>query len=249
MDIFNAYRKLFASTNNESVCWWYCGVVSADFEGFGDLPRFQAETVMVFDTKTPAPDTLKITWKEIGYFRNIATGEIADAWHNPFTGINEVRSKSFEDGPAEYTVTRNGDGVDVFLTQSHALIEKVKLVTSTADGRVSFVQTEDKTRTYQRPDGSWPDVNSAEARQVRTVLSIFGDLAEVEDPTTTNVRAAGFYRSGAVKQGTDLRSRSHVKGIMQKAAPDEVLNPIAWHRLKKLYPGFFRGERVDPGWD
>ena len=162
MNIFDAYRKLFATTTNENVCWWYCGVVSAEFEIVGDMPRFQAETIMVFNTETPNADTLKITWKEIGYFRNIATGEIADAWFNPFTGKNEARSKSFEDGPAEYTVTRNGNDVVVVLTQNHALIEKVKLVTSVADGQISFIQTEDKTRTYQRADGSWPDVQSSE---------------------------------------------------------------------------------------
>ena len=249
MDHFAAYRKLFSSTGNDDVCWWYCGMVFTDIDGLGEVPMSQAETLMAFKTETPSADRMKITWREIGYFRDIATGEIVTSWHSPFTGKDEVRAKSFEDGPAEYTVTRKGDSVEVALRQSHARIDSVTLVAAVANGQISLVQTEDKKRSYERPDGSWPEVDSAEASEIRTVLAIYGSAAEVADSATTNVRASGFYRSGSLKKGgPGAWGNSVVKGVMRKAAADEPLNPIAWQRLKQLYPRFFKGDRVSPEW-
>ena len=249
MDYFDTYRKMFTSTTNEDVCWWYCGAVFKQIEGLGEVPMSQAETLMAFKTESLSPDAIKITWREIGYFRDLATGEIVTAWHNPFTGNTEVRSKSFVDGPAEYTVTRKADGVQVELTQSHARIKNVSLVTTVANGQISLVQTEDKKRSYARPDGSWPDVDSPEASEIRTVLAIYGSAADVADPAKTNVRAGGYYHSGSsIKDGPGAWGKSVVKGVMQKARADEKLNPIAWQRLKQIYPEFFKGDRASPNW-
>ena len=40
-----------------------------------------------------------------------------------------------------------------------------------------------------------------------------------------------------------------VRGIMRKAACDEVLHPAAWQALKETYPDFFDVEVVAPRWE
>ncbi len=249
MDLFNAYYKLFSSTKNEEVVWWYCGAVTEDVDGLGKILSAQAETIMVFKTENPAPDTIKITWKEIGYFRDIGTGEIQNSWFNPFTGVTSVTPKSFEDGPAIYTIKRQGEGLDISLDQSHAVIDKVKLQVKIANGQIGMIQDEDKKRTYERADGTWPEVDSPEATSIRTTLAIYGSMAEIENPAVSNASAYGFYESGGSGKDSGAWSRKIVRGIMKKGAVDQKFNPTAWERLKQLYPHYFKGERISPNWD
>ena len=254
MDVLNAYRKMFASTTNEEVCWWYCGSIASGVEGIGEAPIGQAETIMIYRTETPTPDSLRIIWREIGYFRDPATGEMTKNWFNPLTGKTEDCPKSFEEGPAEFNVRRKGDGVEILLEQKDARIERVQLLSSVTNGQVSLIQHEDKTRAGRLPDGTITGIDSPEANQVRTTLAIYGSLNDVNDPKKTNVRAQGFYSSKQTakslshKDPLNLWSRAFVTGVMVKTAPDEILNPIAWSRMKALFPHFFKGDRVSPNW-
>jgi hypothetical protein len=254
MDIFNAYRKLFASTTDEDVCWWFCGTIVSNLEGLCEVPICQAEFIMSYKTEMPAPDTLKILRREIGYYRDPITGEIAQSWFNPLTGKIEISPSFFKEGPSVYTVTKVGDGVEITLLQNRARIKKITLVSSVSDGRVSLMQCEDKLLSRPRFDGSFADLDTPAALNTSTTLSIYGSLDDVLDPKKTNIRASGYYRSKQTPNAlsdmsaTNLWGHSYVIGVMQKAAPDEILNPVAWQRLKTLAPQFFDGERVSPVW-
>ena len=254
MNLFNAYRKMFASFDDEVVVWWYCGVVMSQREGVGVVPLTQAETIMVYRTRDVAPDTFTIAWTEVGYFRDINTGERLEGWFNPFSGLIEPYPKSFVDGPATFTVKCVGDGpdagVDIQLVQHNARIDGVALKASVNAKSLGLVQTETKTRTFHRPDGSLPGLDSPDATAIETVLSIWSDLAAVNDPAQRNVASHGFYSSGSGKAGGGGGSwaQTKVQGTMYKARPDQRINPIAWDRLKAFYPAFFKGDRIAPEW-
>ena len=250
-DAFDLYRRILFTDANGEVCWWYCGTVFSEIKGLGNVPISQAETIMLYRTEMVSADCFKVHWKEVGYFRDIATGEILQSWFNPFSGKTVKRASGLEDGPAYYTVSRADTGHNNFsitLTQAHANVHSVKLETTIADGRVCFVQSEDKTRTYQRPDGSWPDLDSADASTILTVLSIYGSIDDAR-ANPTFCPGAGFYSSGPVGKGTGAWSGTVVRGVMKKAAIDEQLNTLAWQRLNNMYPDFFNNGKVEPDWD
>ncbi len=253
MNLFNAYRKMFASFDTEEeVVWWYCGVVMSQREGVGVVPLTQAETIMVYRTRDIAADTFTIDWTEVGYFRDINTGERLEGWFNPFTGSTEPYPKSFVDGPATFTVRRVGEGgVDIRLVQHNARIDGVTLQASVNPTSLGLVQTESKTRTFHRPDGSLPGLDSADATAIETVLSIWSDRAAVDDDARRNVASHGFYSSGSGKAGGNggSWSQTRVQGTMYKARPDQRVNPIAWDRLQRFYPDFFSADRIAPKWD
>ena len=170
MDLFTAYRKMFASLTDEPVVWWYCGGVTTQRDGVGVVPHVQAETIMVYRTRSVDANGFTIDWTEVGYFRDITTGEQLDGWFNPFSQLTEPYPKSFVDGPATFTVSRAGHAVDVALVQHNAHIDGVALAASWNPASLGLVQTETKTRTFHRPDGSLPPLDSPDATQIETVL-------------------------------------------------------------------------------
>jgi hypothetical protein len=235
LDPYVVYRKMFLSTlPGAGYCWWYLGATTTHIDGIGDVVTGQVETVMPFLSRDEGPGRVKNIWREIGCFRDIATGELAKPWVNPVTGKPEPRAPSFEDGPATYTVAKSAGGVDIDLVQTHASVQKVIAAFSVAGDRICLTQTEDKIR----------GVDTAAPNPIQTVLKIYASLADVRDPARNTVAASGFYRAASTRPGG-----FGVTGLMQKAAWDEKLNPIGWDRMKAAYPSFFKGDRIDPSWD
>ena len=248
MDLFEAYRKTFASRDpTQRVVWWYCGFVVSRREGVGEIPLTQAETIMVYRTRDVDAETFTIDWTEVGVFRDIVTGTVMDGWFNPFDGVVAPHPRSFVDGPATFTVRRHGDGIDIHLVQHNARIDGVELAVSRNARSLGLVQTETKSRTFHRPDGSLPPLDGPEATHIDTVLSIWSPLDAVDDPAIDNAPAHGFYTSGSKGgAGTGSWASTSVRGVMRKATVDERVNPVAWERLEEIYPDFFRDGRIDP---
>ena len=251
MDVFDTYRKMFASGDpRELVIWWYCGVVTAAREGVGEVPLTQAETIMAYRTRELGPERFAIDWTEVGSFRNITTGEPLEGWFNPFRDAIEPYPRTFVDGPATFTISRSAGGVQIDLVQHNARIDGVTLAVSHNPASVGLVQTETKTRTFHRPDGSLPALDSDDATAIQTVLSIWSPAAAVADAAQRNVPSHGFYKSGSRGTGGGGSwASTTVRGTMQKARADERLNPVAWTRLQRMYPAFFKGDRVAPAFD
>jgi hypothetical protein len=236
MDPLTVYRQMFNSTENHAqCCWWYLGTGTVHVPDIGDVANTQVETIMVYKTEDVGTDGVKVYWKEIGCFRDIKTGELPERTTNPIDGKVQVRPKSFEDGPAHYTVTRQNTGLSIALEQNHATVLKVAAEFTVADGQVCLTQTEDKVRPFG---------NTAPS-QIQTVLKIYAPLAELQQSGRQSVRASGFYSSHTVKQ--ELKGAA-VTGLMQKAGVDERMNPIGWDRMMKAYPDFFKNGKVDPSW-
>jgi hypothetical protein len=254
MDLFNTYRKMFASLDDEPVVWWYCGGVTAPRLGVGSVPHVQAETIMAYRTRSLSADRFTIDWTEVGYFRDITTGEPLQGWFNPFTQLIEPYPKTFVDGPATFTVSRVGDGIAVELVQHNARVDGVQVAVCRSTASVGLVQTETKTRTYHRPDGSLPPLDSPEATQIETVLSIWSPLAAVDDAAVHNTAAHGFYRSGSRATANGQAAGGSwaatvVAGTMRKGRADERVNPQAWQRLQQRFPDFFDGDKVAQRFD
>lgn len=252
LDLFTAYRRMFACPDGELVAWWYFGSCHADVPGYPELLVTAAETVMVYRTETISPDVFRLQWWEIGYFRDPATGEISHSWLNPVTGKTVSAPRMFEEGPATLTISRAGEGVSIDLVQAHAMVRGVDVTWRIEGDRVFINQQERKARGLPRPDGSLPEEGSPDVSEGVTNLSIFASLADVEAGGTVYPCTGGYtfeLDAPAPWMGfASTQGRMIIRGRMEKTPVDEVLNPIAWQRLKQLFPHAFDGDDLKPRW-
>ena len=249
-DALAAYRRMFATATDGVAAWWYFGTAFAEIPGYLSLPVIQAETLMIYKTTTLSADAFRMDWWEIGYMRDLATGEIARAWTNPLTGATVAAPQKFEEGPAHFLIARDGAGLKLELTQAHARIERVDVVFSEADGRVLLEQTERKVRGFPLPDGSMPSLDSADVSAARTTLSIQAARADLVNPSAPCSGAYDFeLRKPPGWMGFgDRPGTAMTRGAMVKAGLNEQINPIAWRRLQQLFPDCFDGDEVRPRW-
>ena len=254
VDIFKAYRKMFTSAEDGLVAWWYVGGAFVAPDGYPEMPVIEAETVMVYRTETLDADRYRIHWWEIGVFRDPISGGVASRWRNPVTGDLIATPQAFEEGPAAFTITRNGSGISVHLVQANAHVRDVTVTARETQGRVFLNQVERKVRGFPLPDGRIPDPDSADAFDAVTVLSIFSDLADIESEAP-NAPSTGVYSLNLpalppwMKFGA-MTGANIVRGRMEKSpAVNAQVNPAAWARLKAAFPDRFDGDALIPKWD
>ena len=249
-DALNTYRRMFANAEDGMSAWWYFGVSLMQVENYPTIPVQHIETVMIYKTRTLSKDSFRMDWWEIGYMRDPITGEIADKWINPVTGQRLTAPHKFEEGPAHFTFTRKGDGLDVTLEQAHARIDSVEVTFTEDDGRIMLNQIERKTRGFPLPDGTMPSLDSEHVSKAETRLTIISSLADLEHPDAPSSGSYGFELKKAPPwmQLGDRKGRCVVEGVMVKAGVNEKLNPTAWARLQTLFPDCFDGENLKPKW-
>jgi hypothetical protein len=251
IDLFDAYKKTVASTKDETICWWYFGVISAHLDDGLKAPCTGCQTLMAFRVQHPSASSMRIDWLETCLLRDLQRGELAETWFNPLTGRTSKLQGTFYDGPVTYLITKNGDGLDLEIRQQGATVRSTSIAASVTDGRIVFTQTERKVRAFAQQSAG---VKEEEEKGVdlHTQLTFTADLAEVQNPQTLSAASSGYYLaavSGMISKWMDFGSRSGtstVKGVMVKSTADEVVDPKAWATFKNAFPDFFDGERVSP---
>ena len=248
------HRRLMAGEGDQDVCWWYLGTTFAQVEGYPDIAALQAETIMIYRTETLTPESYRIHWREVGYFRDPASGEVAADWLNPITGETVAAPKSFEEGPSFYTITAKEGALHIELEQAHATVRGIEASFGQAGpGRISLTQRERKVRGFPMPDGTMPKADSGAISETTTVLSFFADDADMRLGNFGHVACAGLYSFELSNlppwMGFDgMAGRTLVKGIMRKTGLQEHLNGAAWERLTAAFPNYFTGDRLTPPW-
>ena len=250
MNAVDTYRRMFATPTDGLAAYWYFGTMFVQVEDLPELPVITAETLMVYKTSTPEPDTLVMDWWEIGVMRDPVTGEIAEHWVNPITGATIPTPRKFEEGPAGFVVRPQGDGLKIELVQAHAKVIGVETTITESDGRVFLDQVERKYRGFPRPDGTFPEPGEPGSFEARTQLSIWADRAELESSAYPFSSGSYSFSLGLPPwMGFGDRAGACItRGIMRKAPMNDPLNGIAWARLKAEYPGRFDGDAVAPAW-
>ena len=230
---FDTYVRMFGSLSpGAEVCWWFMGALPREIDNIGAVDTVQEETVRVHRTEVVGPGQITLNWKQAGVFRDVVTGEMPENWINPVSGAAEKQSPTLKGGPSKIAVRQSGNDLVVAADVPGAAPAQAALEATVDGDRVGLTHVEDKTR--QTPNG--PSTN-------RTVFRIYASLAELKG-AAPSVAARGFY--GVRNLGT---GRVFVNGMMQKAAMDAKVNPIAWQRIKAAHPAFFKGDRLAPGWD
>ena len=249
IDLYEAYKRTVASTEDGIICWWYFGVIAAHLDDGMEIPCTGCQTLMAFKVEHLSPTQLRIDWLETCLLRDLERGELNDNFVNPITGRTSPLASTFYDGPVTYIVTKNGAGVDLEIRQHEAEILSTSVTATVADGRIVFKQLEEKVRAFNQQSTGAPKVKGA---HLQTQLLFTADLASATDPATVSAASSGYYLAavtGMISKWMDFGDRkgnSTVKGVMHKAAADEIVDPKAWAIFQQKFPDFFDGERVSP---
>ena len=252
--LLHKHRRMMASDSDQDVAWWYLGTTFAQIEGYPEITALQAETIMIYRPETLSDSAYRIHWREVGYFRDPVSGEVADTWLNPVTGQNVAAPRSFEEGPSYYTISTNQDALTIDLEQAHATVRGIDLeISDDIPGRLRLTQQERKRRGFPLPDGSMPAADSGAVSETRTVLSLFADRQAIEHGGEHAAACSGVYTFELSSLPPwmgfgDLKGRAVVKGLMRKTPIQQHLNEAAWARLTAAFPAYFSGTKLTPPW-
>lgn len=248
-DLYEAYKRVVATTRDEVICWWYSGIISAQLDDGLDIPCTGCQTLMAFKVQHLSPTSLRIDWLETCLLRDLETGELNPYFDNPLTGRRAPLASTFYDGPVTYFVSKNGDGVDLRIVQHEAEILSTSVSATVSNGRILFRQGEEKRRAFaQQSSGGDKEAGV----HLQTELLFAADLADATNPASENVAASGYYDAaiaGMISKWMDFSPRtghSRVKGVMRKARADEIVSPKSWAIFREHFPDFFDGDRVSP---
>ena len=253
LSMLDIHRRIMASDTDADICWWYLGTTFLRLEGYPEIAALQAETIMIYRPETVSAHQYRIHWREIGYFRDPVSGEVATEWLNPITGVTVAAPNSFEEGPSAYTITQTGHGIVVDLDQAHATVRGIDVnIRDIGSGRLNLVQNERKVRGFPLPDGSMPSADSKAVSETATELSIFADRTAIEaaapDPTCAGVYTFELASLPPWAGFGERKGSAVVKGIMRKASMHDAVNDVALTRLRAAFPGYFSGMKLSPPW-
>ncbi len=243
-ETLSTYRRVVASAEDEEVYWWYLGTTFVVLNDGSHVPVSHPETVMIYSVETVSDEEFKIVWREVGYFRDPVTGEIASTWFNPVTGKTVETPSRFEEGPATYTIHSTNDGLSVSLTQAHAHVRGIDLFVDDYESRVLITQRERKVRSFPDQNGVIHDPEEGGGAEAQTILTFVANKEDVNDSKKQWVTAQGTYEFKllAVPDWMGLSTadaHTVVYGVIAKGRPDEKVNVQTWDRLNTLFSGFF----------
>ena len=242
-DLLHTYRRIVASGSYEDVYWWYLGTTYVVLEDGAHIPVSHPETVMIYSAETVSGTEFKITWREVGYFRDPATGDMASSWFNPITGKTVDAPSRFKEGPATSTIHSTSDGLSVSLKQAHAHVHGINVALDRSPSRVVIIQRERKVRGFPDQKGVIRDPKEGGGAEAETTLAFVAHSEDLSDPDNEWVAAKGTYRFElqTVPDWTGILSEGAytvVHGVIVKGHPGEKINSLTWDRLDQMFPGF-----------
>ncbi len=88
------FVRLRSSPGHAPVMWVFDGVLLARPEGRLAQPLIRSSGVSLTQVRPRAPGVYDFRLEEVGYFRDLVSGEVLERWTNPLTG-REVRPRNY----------------------------------------------------------------------------------------------------------------------------------------------------------
>jgi hypothetical protein len=85
-DNVEAFMKLTSTLSDEVVMGWFSGNVFSLVDGETLKPLMGLEGFGVGGAHRKADGSYGVTWKEVGYYKDLVTGRIISNWRNPLNG-------------------------------------------------------------------------------------------------------------------------------------------------------------------
>ncbi len=88
------FVRLRSSPGHAPVMWLFDGVLLAKPEGGVARPLLRSSGVTLTQVRPRGPGLYDFRLEEVGYFRDLASGEVLERWTNPLTG-RDVRPRNY----------------------------------------------------------------------------------------------------------------------------------------------------------
>ncbi len=233
---------MFADADGVEIVWWFLGKMFIKVEGYPEILARYGDNLMIHRTQTLSPDAFAFDWIELNAPRSASTGLPETRWTNPFTGVSGELRTDTPYGPGRYIVRRQGRGLGIEVNQPFVTPTSTRLRVVTNDRRILLEQEEHKISI------------GPERAKIRTLMSIAADRAAAQDRQRSSVPCSGAYTSTSDQIPAfagfpqRLRGEMIVRGLMQKAGLDEIVDRGAWDGMKATHPTWFSGDRLTPQW-
>lgn len=239
-EIFETYRRMFATPADGAVCWWYSGWTFVALEGHPEIPLSQVVAVMTYRTQSLPDGRFRVDWSEVGVFRDPSTGALPGRWTNPVTGRVIDMPQSFSEGPGSYVVAPGDGTVQLELVQPNARLLELRVEFHPGPERCWFRQIERKVRGFPRPDGSLPPPGSPSGFESLTELAFYADSRAADAPDPGSTQGTYAFRLGGIPPWMgfgELAGTTTTRGCITKARPGERLDRESADRLASIFPG------------
>jgi hypothetical protein len=214
------FVRLRSSPGHAPVMWVFDGVLLAKPEGRVAVPLVRSSGVSLTQVRPRGAGLYDFRLEEVGYFRDLASGEVLERWTNPLTG-REVRPRNYRtpeslqlrpEGPrapsmppeiefhGALTTLAEVAGLVAMAEDLYVRVPASAAVAATADAPARAARRERhlaslgtyaaSARDLQRPASEWVDCQLSYA-----TMNSFADWLGMADvPGVQNLRLAGRKR-------------------------------------------------------
>ena len=185
-----AFMKLQLSQESGELAYFYEGVVYGCPQGGPVQPLFSYHGLLRYLVRRTGALSWDTTYRDVGYFGNLDTGEPITAFKNPYTG-KLVKPEPFVEGPGRSSTTPTRS---VFHVCEKALVtdKDFHLPFRLIGGAVwmeydLFVKTPNPLTVAR-----WPLASTGDVLPISSITLFRGDRAAFEDPAVSSVPNTRF---------------------------------------------------------
>lgn len=196
------YLKMNSDISGAPTYAWYSGHVFGVNQGDITRPLLGIEGFGQGRTVRQPDGTYKQSWKEVGYYKDLITGEIVEQWTNPYNGaqcdvmhINN-RSVNLTFAPTVQPIVYPGGEASMGggYTRAGASAAHPFTVPWFVTGDFVGVEMDARvTGTNPLDPAKWKRESSGPRYSVTEFFAQYGSLAELLDPKVSAVRSTGHW--------------------------------------------------------
>ncbi len=249
----DAYVKLTSNIAGEPVVGWYSGHVFGVVDDQILKPLFALEGFGVGQSVRQPDGTYKSSWKEVGYYKDVATNRILERWRNPYNdadcevmhihnrAVNSILAPAF---PKLEFLGTTGDMKLEFPNYTRAGDPSLPFVLPwIVNGDTVSVWMDFRGRVKNLLDpAKWKRESTGPYIRVSEFFQNVGSLALLEDPDVTDVPATGAWNRLAPWLPWMLMGTSpghlYYRCTTKKLKRFEELPPDVLAYTQKRYPEF-----------
>jgi hypothetical protein len=195
------YMKLNGDAGGKPFVGWFSGHVYSFGQGQLTTPLFGIEGFGQGWTAPNADGSFRSIWKEVGYYKDLKTGEILETWQNPLNGVKcevmHIHNRSVNADfkpvgqPAAFPNVQIAVGGD--LTRQNGADAPFSLPWFVNGDNVSCTLDSRIVGPNPLSPKEWPRESSGERYSVTEFLMHYASLKALLDPKITNVPAVGHW--------------------------------------------------------
>ena len=95
IDVYQAYQKIAASTENTTIAWWYEGLSSVIPDGLPETPGLKSQTLQAWRVQQINSTRMRVDWSELILLADFQTGDDASFYYQPQSGLNNTKVPNY----------------------------------------------------------------------------------------------------------------------------------------------------------